>query len=58
MQGYCALCAMELHVRRCLKDPKSFVKGAAILPSYFTSNLKGNSFLLDKAQCIHQLIPP
>lgn len=32
---------MELHVRRCLKDPKSFTPGAAILPSYFTSNLKG-----------------
>jgi uncharacterized UBP type Zn finger protein len=43
MDGYCALCAMELHTRRSLKDQKSFVKGAAILPSYFTSNLKAIS---------------
>ncbi|KAI9249829.1 hypothetical protein EDC94DRAFT_637164 [Helicostylum pulchrum] len=43
LSGYCALCAMELHVRRCLKDPKSFTPGAAILPSYFTSNLKAIS---------------
>jgi ubiquitin C-terminal hydrolase len=42
MDGFCALCAMEVHVRRSLKDHKSFVKGAAIMPSYFTSNLKGN----------------
>lgn len=42
MTGYCALCSMELHTRRCFKDPKSFVNGAAILPGYFTSNLKGN----------------
>jgi hypothetical protein len=41
MDGFCALCAMELHVRRSLKDPKSFAKGAAIMPKYFTSNLKG-----------------
>lgn len=42
MDGFCALCAMEVHVRRCLKDEKSFSKGAAILPRYFTSNLRGN----------------
>ncbi|KAG2196342.1 hypothetical protein INT47_010777 [Mucor saturninus] len=38
--GYCALCAMEIHIMRCFKDPKSFIKNAAILPSYFTSNLR------------------
>lgn len=43
MTGYCALCSMELHTRRCFKDPKSFVNGAAILPGYFTSNLKALS---------------
>ncbi|KAI8082314.1 hypothetical protein BDF21DRAFT_338336 [Thamnidium elegans] len=43
LSGYCALCAMELHVRRCLKDSKSYAPGAAILPSYFTSNLKAIS---------------
>ncbi|MGO2539454.1 MAG: hypothetical protein ACTH7U_07550 [Leuconostoc mesenteroides] len=42
MDGFCALCAMETHVVRALKHPKSFAKGAAIMPSYFTSNLKGN----------------
>ena len=44
MNGYCALCSMEQHVRRCFKEQKSFVKGAAILPGYFTSNLKGKTF--------------
>ncbi|OAD07640.1 hypothetical protein MUCCIDRAFT_130059, partial [Mucor lusitanicus CBS 277.49] len=43
MDGFCALCAMEVHVRRCLKDEKSFSKGAAILPRYFTSNLRALS---------------
>jgi uncharacterized UBP type Zn finger protein len=41
MDGFCALCSMETHVNRSLKEPKSYVKGAAILPSSFTSNLKG-----------------
>ncbi|KAI8642730.1 hypothetical protein BD408DRAFT_416135 [Parasitella parasitica] len=43
MDGFCALCSMEIHVRRCLKEEKSFSKGAAILPRYFTSNLKALS---------------
>lgn len=46
MDGFCALCAMEVHVRRCLKDEKSFSKGAAILPRYFTSNLRGIDHLI------------
>ncbi|KAI8377455.1 uncharacterized protein BYT42DRAFT_497734 [Radiomyces spectabilis] len=46
MKTYCALCSMETHVRRCFKDPKSMTKGAAILPGYFTGNLKSISKML------------
>ncbi|KAI9029651.1 hypothetical protein CLU79DRAFT_473510 [Phycomyces nitens] len=41
--SFCALCSMEIHIHRCLADPKSLVKGAAIHPKYFTSNLKALS---------------
>ncbi|KAL0088968.1 hypothetical protein J3Q64DRAFT_1637566 [Phycomyces blakesleeanus] len=41
--SFCALCAMEVHINRCLCDPKSLVKGAAIHPKYFTSSLKALS---------------
>ncbi|OBZ88895.1 Ubiquitin carboxyl-terminal hydrolase 36 [Choanephora cucurbitarum] len=43
IEGFCALCSMERHMVRCLKDEKSFSKGAAILPRYFTSNLRAIS---------------
>ncbi|CAO3595509.1 unnamed protein product [Absidia cylindrospora] len=37
---FCAMCAMDHHVHRCLEEPKSLIKGAAILPRAFTSNLQ------------------
>ncbi|KAF7728862.1 Ubiquitin carboxyl-terminal hydrolase 36 [Apophysomyces ossiformis] len=40
VKGYCALCCMETHVFRCFKGNKSNKPGAAILPRYFTSNLR------------------
>ncbi|KAG0164539.1 Ubiquitin carboxyl-terminal hydrolase 36 [Apophysomyces sp. BC1015] len=43
VQGYCALCSMETHVGRCFKGHKSTKSGAAILPRYFTSNLRALS---------------
>ncbi|CEP15723.1 hypothetical protein [Parasitella parasitica] len=57
MDGFCALCSMEIHVRRCLKEEKSFSKGAAILPRYFTSNLKALSktLRLGRQEDAHEL---
>ncbi|KAI8329758.1 hypothetical protein BC941DRAFT_405446 [Chlamydoabsidia padenii] len=37
---FCAMCAMDDHIHRCLVEPKSLVKGAAILPRAFTTNLR------------------
>ena len=41
MTGYCALCAMETHINRVFKESKGGLRGAAILPKYFTANLQG-----------------
>ncbi|CAO3633604.1 unnamed protein product [Cunninghamella echinulata] len=43
MNIFCAMCAMQDHINRCFKDPKSFKKGSAILPRAFTSNLRAFS---------------
>ncbi|KAI8147916.1 hypothetical protein BJV82DRAFT_532031 [Fennellomyces sp. T-0311] len=43
MPGYCALCSMETHMYRVFKEPKSTIRGAAILPKYFTANLQALS---------------
>ncbi|CAO3599546.1 unnamed protein product [Absidia cylindrospora] len=43
LKRFCAMCAMDDHVHRCLEEPKSLVKGAAILPRAFTSNLRAFS---------------
>ncbi|KAI7906173.1 uncharacterized protein BX663DRAFT_529590 [Cokeromyces recurvatus] len=57
VKGFCALCAMEIHTRRCLTEPKSFSKGAAILPNYFTANLRGlsKSLRLGRQEDVHEL---
>ncbi|KAI9482689.1 MAG: hypothetical protein EXX96DRAFT_118887 [Benjaminiella poitrasii] len=57
IKGFCALCALEIHTRRCLKDAKSFAKGAAILPNYFTANLRGLSknLRLGRQEDVHEL---
>ncbi|KAI8089985.1 uncharacterized protein BX664DRAFT_334380 [Halteromyces radiatus] len=40
---FCSMCAMDDHIHRCLKEPKSLTKGATILPRAFTSNLRAFS---------------
>lgn len=56
MDGYCALCSMEFHIQRTLKERKSFEKGATILPRYFTSNLKqlGKTLRLGRQEDAHE----
>ncbi|KAI8067681.1 uncharacterized protein B0P05DRAFT_552533 [Gilbertella persicaria] len=57
IEGFCALCSMEKHAVRCLKDDKSYAKGAAILPRYFTSNLRAISktLRLGRQEDAHEL---
>ncbi|ORX58133.1 cysteine proteinase [Hesseltinella vesiculosa] len=46
LKHFCAMCAMDDHVHRCLKDQKSMSRDAAILPRAFTSNLRAFSSTL------------
>lgn len=41
MQSFCAMCALETHMKRVFTSNRSGLQGASILPKYFTANLQG-----------------
>ncbi|KAI9274170.1 hypothetical protein BY458DRAFT_454752 [Sporodiniella umbellata] len=40
VKGFCGLCAMNEHAKKCFATAKSMLRNAAISPNYFTTNLK------------------